>query len=110
MCDVDQQILFLKGLDDGRQHHGDDLQGGRRDGCLGDEDTGVEVMLADVLGEGSHLLDPDGGLGAEFDPDGPYRRRRRIRVGRGGEVSVFLYHGDSRAGGKCHFLATEAHC
>lgn len=100
MGDVDQQILLLKGLDDGGQHDGDDLQGRGRDGCLGDEDAGVEIVLIDVLGKLSHLLDPDGRVGAELDPDGPDRRWRWGRIGRSGDVGVFLYHGDSRAGGK----------
>lgn len=69
--DVDEQILLLEGLNDGGQHDGDDLQGGGRDGCLGDEDASVEIVLVDVLGKGAHLLDPDGRLRAEFDPHGP---------------------------------------
>lgn len=57
--DVDQQILFLERFDDGRQHYGHDLQRGRRNGCLRHQDARVEVVLADVLGEGAHLLNAD---------------------------------------------------
>lgn len=106
MRDVDQQILLLEGLDDGGQHDRDNLQGRGRDGCLRDEDSGVKVVLVDVLGKGPHLLDPDGLLGAEFDPDGPDRRWGWIWIGRGGRGGVFLHHGDSRTSGKGHFLAT----
>ena len=108
MCDVDQQILFQKDLEGPRQDGGDDPRAVGRDGYLADEDTGLEIMLVEMLGEDSHLLDPHDGLGAEFDPDHPDRRRRRIGVGSGGKVGIFLYHGDSRAGRKRHFLATEA--
>ena len=88
MRDVDQQILLLERLDDVGLDGGNDLQGGGRDGCLRDEDAGVEFVLVDVLGEGAHLFDADAGVGAEFDPDGA-DLGERVRLGLGGEGGVF---------------------
>ena len=68
--DVNEEILLLKRLDDAGEHDGHDLQRRGRDALLRDEDSRVEIMLADVLREGAHLLDADGSFGAEFDPDG----------------------------------------
>lgn len=83
MGDIDQQILLLKRFDDGRENDGDDFERGGRDGGLGDQDAGVEFVLADVLGEGAHLLDADAGVGGEFDPDGA-DLGRRVGFGFGG--------------------------
>ena len=68
--DIDQQILLLERLDDGREDDRDDFQRGGRDGCLCYEDAGVEFVPGDVLGEGAHLLYADAGVRGEFDPDG----------------------------------------
>ena len=90
--DVDEEVLLLERFDDVGQHDGDDLQRGGRDAGLADENAGEEIVLGDVLGKGAHLLDPDGQLGGEFDPDGADLRRGR-RVSRRGERGVFGQHG-----------------
>ena len=102
--DVDEQILLLERLDDGRQDDRDDLERGGRDGGLGDEDTGVELVLGDVLREGAHLLDADAGIGGEFDPDGADLGEGR-GVGFGGQGGVFGQHGVGGAEGGVHLFA-----
>ena len=100
--DVDEQVLFLESLDDGREDDGDDFERRGRDAGLADEDAGVEVVLADVLGEGAHLLDADGGFGGEFDPDGADLGewgRGRVR----GQWGVFLEHAGRGFEGCGHF-------
>ena len=104
MRDVDQQILLLERLDDGREDDGDDFEGGGRDGGLRDEDAGVELVLLDVLSEGAHLLDADAGVGGEFDPDGAdLGLRGGLGFCRYG--GVFGEHGIGGSEGRAHFLA-----
>lgn len=69
----------------------------------------MEVVLLDVLGKDFHLLDPDGGLGAELHPDGADGGGRWGWVCGGGEASVFFYHSDGGTGGEGHFLTAEKH-
>lgn len=102
--DVDQQILLDKGFEDVARDGRHDLQGGAGHVALGDHDAGVEFVFVDVMGEGAHLFDADGGLGAEFDPNGA-DVRGRIRLFGGGDRCVFLKHGSRGAGGEVHFLA-----
>lgn len=103
--DVDEEILLLKRLDHGGQHHGHDLHRRGGDGVLRHQDPRVEVVLADVLREGPHLLDPDAFVRAELDPDGADRGWGRGRLRGGGEHAVFLDHGLRGARGEGHFFA-----
>lgn len=104
--DIDQQVDFLKSLDDAGEHDGDNLEGGRGDGGLGDEDAGVEVVGGDMLGEGAHLLDADGGVGGEFDPDGADGGGLRGGVMGGGRGDgVFDQHCFGGFGLEGHFAA-----
>lgn len=105
MRDVHQQVLFLEGLDDGREHYRHDLQGGGRDGGLCYQDAGVEVVRRYVLRELPHLLYPDGGVGAELDPDGADAGGWWGGVQGRGEVAVFFDHGGGGTGGEGHFFA-----
>ena len=101
--DVDEQVLLLEGLDHARQHSGDDLEGRGRDGDLGDEDAGHEVVGVHVLAEGPHLLDADGLVVGEFHPNGPDGRgsgvgegvlfdHERGGVGLEGEFAASFFH------------------
>lgn len=73
---------------------------------MGDEDAGVKIVGGDVLGEGAHLLDADGGVGGEFHPDGADRGGWRVGVGGGGGGDgVFGYHCFGGFGLEGHFAA-----
>ena len=106
MRNIDQQILLLERFDDGRENDRDDFQGGGRDGCLRYEDTGVEFVLADVLGEGAHMFYADAGIGGKFDPDGA-----DLGLGVGfdfcGYGGIFCEHGIGRSERCVHFLAAR---
>ena len=104
MRNIDQQVLLLERLNDGREDDGDDLERCGRDRCLGHEDTGVEFVLADVLGEGAHLFDADTGVGGEFNPDRA-DLRLRIGIGLGGQRGVLCEHGVCGPEGGGHLLA-----
>lgn len=104
MRNIDQQILFLEGLDDGWENDGDDLERGGGDGGLCDEDAGLEFVLVDVLGEGAHLLYAYAGVRGEFDPDGAdLGLRGRFGFRRYG--GVFCKHGVGGFEGGIHLLA-----
>lgn len=67
---IDQQILFLEMLADVVGETGEQTDGGRRDGGLRDEESSVDVALADDVVEGAHLLGADArGVGAEVHVD-----------------------------------------
>lgn len=106
MRNIDQQILLLECLDDGRENDRDDFQRGRGNGCLCDENTGVEFVLVDVLGESAHLFYADAGVGGEFDPDGA-NLGLRVGIGFCGYGSVFCKHGVGGSEGGVHFLAAR---
>lgn len=58
-CDVDEQILFLEMLTDVVGKTGEQTDGGGRDWSLSDEDTGMDVVVADDVVESAHLLGTD---------------------------------------------------
>lgn len=104
MRNIDQQILLLERLDDGRENDGDDFQRGGGDGGLGYENAGVKFVLVDVLGEGAHLLYTDAGVGGKFDPDGT-DLGLRVGVGFCRYRGVLCEHGVGGSEGGVHFLA-----
>lgn len=106
MGNVDQQVLLLERLDNTRQHDRHNFKSGGRDGGLGDENPGVEVMLVDVLGKGAHLFYADRGFGGEFNPNSADCGDGR-RVGSSGEGRVFGHHGGCGFEGGGHFFAAE---
>ena len=105
MRDINQEIFLLEGLDHVFFDGGSDFGGGSCGRVLRDEDTCMEFVFADVVGEGAHLLDADAGIvRGKFDPDSA-----NIGSGRwitfGGTGSVFLEHGGRGTGRKVHFPA-----
>ena len=69
--DIDKQILFLKVFADATGNAAQEAHGRRRDGSLGDEYAGVEILLVDEMVEGADLLGSHAGhVDAEFDVDG----------------------------------------
>lgn len=105
MRDVDEQVLLLERLDvlvvaDGAL----DLERGGRDGRPRDHDPRVELVLRDVVHEGAHLLDADGGVRGEFHPHGADLRGRGGVFG-GRDRGVLGHHGGGGAGGEVHFFA-----
>lgn len=101
--DVDEQVAFKEGLDDGGQHCRDDFERCGRDGGLRDEDARGEVVGVDVMRKRSHLFDPDVLLALEFHPDQsnlvslPTRNRWRL---------VCFDHLLGGTRGEVHLLAT----
>ena len=67
--DIHQEIPLGESLDDAGKDDGHDLEGGGSDGALSDENTGVEIVLLDQLGEVAHMLYAQGGGIVKFDPD-----------------------------------------
>lgn len=65
----------------------------------------MEIMLANVLGKGPHLLDSNAFFWAKFNPDSTDSWRGRIGVGGSRQDAVFMYHSLRWAGGEGHFLA-----
>ena len=57
--DVDKEILFLEVLADAAGDTAQQADGRGRDGGLGDEDSGVEVVFVDEVVEGANLLGSD---------------------------------------------------
>lgn len=103
--DVDQQILLLEMLADAAGHAAQQAHSGRRDGSLGDEHAGVEVVLVDEVVEGTHLLGADTGrVRAEFNVDGT-AVGLGVRVGFAGQGGVFRLHGFRRPGADFHLVA-----
>ena len=59
MRDIHQQVLLLESLNHRGEHDRDEFHGGGCYRLLGDEDSGVEVVFGNVVGEGFHLFDAD---------------------------------------------------
>lgn len=104
MGNIDQEIGLLERLDDVVLDGTDDLEGSAGDGTLSDHNAGVEFVLINVLGESAHLLDADGGVGAELDPDGADCGGCGGSVSRG-QGGIFGEHSGRGTGGEVHFLA-----
>lgn len=106
MGDVDQEILLKEALDlrlGGDS--GDNLEGGRSDVNMCDEDTSVEHVLGEVLGKVAHLLDTDVGIGKELDPDRTNIRGGRVWIVRGGGDGVFFNHRIAGSSRELHMSA-----
>ena len=67
----------------------------------------MEIVLVDVLREGAHLFDADGGVGAEFNPDGT-DCGSGVGIGGCGQGSIFFDHGSGGFEGGGHFFAIGA--
>ena len=99
--DVDEQILLKEDLDgaillDG----GEALERSRSRRIDADHYSGVVVSILDTVDEQLGMLDADGRLREEFDPDGTAVRRRAGLEGR-----VHLHHALGRVGGEAEGFA-----
>lgn len=107
MRDIHQQVLLLESFNHRGEHDRYEFHCGRCYRLLGDEDSGMEVVFGNVVGERFHLFDADWArFRREFDPDRA-DCSRWVWHRAGGEGGVFFEHGRGRARGESHFFATE---
>lgn len=93
VCNVDQQILLQETLNSTfARDSWDDLEGCRGDIDVGDEDTGMEVILCEVLSEGAHLLNTNVGVRKELDPNRANVWGGRIGIVWRDRIGVSLHH------------------
>lgn len=77
---------------------GDDLEGGRRDVDVGNEDTGVVVIGGELLHEVAHVLHANGAVANELHKDAANVWSGGVRILGGDWVGVAFAHffgGDS---------------
>lgn len=106
MGDIDDEVLFQEGLDDGRQHRRDQLDRGRGHATGRNEDARVVTPFLDMMGKGPHLLDPDGLLVHELHPDGPNRWWGWVWLNRRGGHPVLVQHGLCWTSRETHLLSS----
>lgn len=108
LCNIHEQIRLHEGLDFAISRHcWNDLQRDRRDVLAGDEDSGAEVAVHEILGELAQLLDADRGVVIELYPYVADIWRGWIWIAGCRWVGVGLVHLFRRDSGELHPIATE---
>lgn len=106
MGDVHQQVLLDEALNSGLGCHSrNNLECRWSDIDIGDEDSSMEVVRCQMLGEVSHLLDTDRGIREELDPNGADISTGGVWVARSGNIGVSLHHGIAWSCRESHQLA-----